>query len=126
MRINEHNLESLRRVVRDLQQENQALKAILEENSIPFESRNVLEDQFLPDEYDEDQGARILPYYPNEDMAREFYSYFWGRMDVFAKRGRKGDVQQGGTIRFVRKRGMRRLFAMRIVSISHGSRWSYG
>ena len=90
MRINEHNLESLRRVVRDLQQENQALKAILEENSIPFESRNVLEDQFLPDEYDEDQGARILPYYPNEDMAREFYSYFWGRMDVFAKRGRKG------------------------------------
>lgn len=90
MRINEHNLESLRKIVRDLQQENQALKAILEENSIPFESRNVLEEQFLPDEYDEDQGARILPYYPNEDMAREFYSYFWGRMDVFAKRGRKG------------------------------------
>ena len=90
MRINEHSLESLRKVVRDLQQENQALKAILEENSIPFESRNVLEEQFLPDEYDEDQGARILPYYPNEDMAREFYSYFWGRMDVFAKRGRKG------------------------------------
>ena len=29
MRINEHNLESLRKVVRDLQQENQALKAIL-------------------------------------------------------------------------------------------------
>ena len=90
MRINEHSLESLRKVVRDLQQENQALKAILDENSIPYESRNVLEDQFLPDEYDEDQGARILPYYPNEDMAREFYSYFWGRMDVFAKRGRKG------------------------------------
>ena len=90
MRINEHNLESLRKIVRDLQQENQALKAILEENSIPFESRNVLEEQFLPDEYDEDQGARILPHYPNEDMAREFYSYFWGRMDVFAKRGRKG------------------------------------
>ena len=92
MRINEHNLESLRKVVRDLQQENQALKEILEENNIPYESRNVLEERPLPDEYDVDQGARILPYYPNEDMAREFYSYFWGRTDVFAKRGRKGGV----------------------------------
>ena len=90
MRINEHSLESLRKVVRDLQQENQALKEILEENNIPYESRNVLEERPLPDEYDEDQGARILPYYPDEDMAREFYSYFWGRTDVFAKRGRKG------------------------------------
>ena len=82
MRINEHSLESLRKVVRDLQQENQALKEILEENNIPYESRNVLEERPLPDEYDEDQGARILPYYPDEDMAREFYSYFWGRTDV--------------------------------------------
>ena len=64
MRINEHSLESLRKVVRDLQQENQALKEILEENNIPYESRNVLEERPLPDEYDEDQGARILPYYP--------------------------------------------------------------
>ena len=30
MRINEHNLDSLRKVVRDLQQENNALKALLE------------------------------------------------------------------------------------------------
>ena len=90
MRIDEHNLESLRKVIRDLQQENHALKAILDENNILYESRNILEEQPLPDEYDEDQGARILPYYPNEDLAREFYSYFWGRMDVFAKRGRKG------------------------------------
>lgn len=66
MRINEHSLESLRKVVRDLQQENQALKEILEENNIPYESRNVLEERPLPDEYDEDQGARILPYYPNQ------------------------------------------------------------
>ena len=90
MRINEHNLDSLRKIVRDLQQENNALKAILEENNIPYESGNVLEIQPLSDEYDEDQGARILPFYPDDDMAREFYSYFWGRMDVFARRGRKG------------------------------------
>ena len=87
MRINEHNLDSLRKVVRDLQHENNALKALLEENGIPFEGRNVLEEQALPDEYDEDQGARILPLYPTEEMAREFYSYFWGRTDVYAKSG---------------------------------------
>ena len=45
MRINEHNLESLRKIVRDLQQENQALKAILEENSIP---RIIVCSQSLP------------------------------------------------------------------------------
>ena len=90
MRINEHNLDSLRKVVRDLQHENNALKALLEENGIPFEGRNVLEEQALPDEYDEDQGARILPLYPTEEMAREFYSYFWGRTDVYAKRGKNG------------------------------------
>ena len=48
MRINEHNLDSLRKVVRDLQHENNALKALLEENGIPFEGRNVLEEQALP------------------------------------------------------------------------------
>lgn len=90
MRITEHDLDSLRRFVRDLQQENDNLKALLLENNIPFENRNVLEEQSLPDDYDEDQGARILPFYPNEEMAKVFYSYFWGRTDVYAKRGKNG------------------------------------
>ena len=90
MRINEHNLDSLRKVVRDLQQENNALKALLEENGIPFEGRDILEEQEVPDEYDEDQGARILPFYATEEMAREFYSYFWGRTDVYARRWKNG------------------------------------
>ena len=42
MRINEHSLESLRKVVRDLQQENQALKEILEENNIPYEREKLI------------------------------------------------------------------------------------
>ena len=90
MRIDEHNLDSLRRIIRDLQQENESLKTLLKQNQIPFEDQEILEEQPIPDEYDEDQGARILPIHLTEDMAKEFYSYFWGRTDVYAKRGKNG------------------------------------
>ena len=71
MRINEHNLDSLRKLIRDLQQENESLKTLLSEHNIPYEERNVLDEQFVPDEYDEDQGARILPHAPTENDAKE-------------------------------------------------------
>ena len=90
MRINEHNLDSLRKLIRDLQQENESLKTLLSEHNIPYEDRNILEEQSVPDEYDEDQGARILPHEPTEDDAKKFYSYFWGRTDVYARRGKNG------------------------------------
>ncbi len=90
MRIIEHNLDSLRRIVRELQEENESLKALLSENGIPFEAGPILEVQPVPDDYDEDQGARILPIHPNLQMAKEFYSYFWGREDVYARRGKNG------------------------------------
>ena len=90
MRIDEHNLDSLRKLIRDLQQENASLKAILRENNISYEDHSILEDLPVPDDFDEDQGARILPLHPTESLAKEFYSYFWGRTDVFAKRGKNG------------------------------------
>ena len=90
MRTTEHNLDSLRRLIRSLQQENEALKALLFQNNIPYEERNILEDQPVPDEYDEDQGARILPFSLNRKTAQNFFAYFWGRTDVYAKRGKKG------------------------------------
>ena len=90
MRIIEHDLDSLRRIIRELQHENDNLKALLLENNIPFDDRNVMEEQHLPDVYDEDQGARILAVNPTEAMAKVFYSYFWGRTDVYARRGKNG------------------------------------
>lgn len=42
------------------------------------------------EEYDLDQGARIRNAYITEDMMRKFYMFFWGRQDVYARRGRKG------------------------------------
>ena len=72
MQIEQHNLDSLRKLVRDLQEENETLKSLLKENHISYEDRNVLEEQPLSDEYDEDQGSRILPLNPDEVMARLF------------------------------------------------------
>lgn len=90
MQLNEHDLDSLRGIVRELQQENKALKALLSEHGIPYEESNILEEQPVSDEYDEDQSGRIIPYYPTKEDAKVFYSYFWGRTDVYAKRGKTG------------------------------------
>lgn len=42
-------------------------------------------------EYDPDQGERIInPPFITEEMATRFFSMFWRRADVYAKRGRNG------------------------------------
>ena len=41
-------------------------------------------------EYDADQSNRINTYELNRDIANRFFSMFWGRQDVYAKRSRKG------------------------------------
>ncbi len=90
MRITEHNLDSLRGMIRELQAENEGLKALLDENGIPYQENPLLDDISAPDDYDEDQGARILPIYPTKEMAVRFFGYFWGREDVYARRGKNG------------------------------------
>lgn len=90
MRPNEHDLNSLRKIIRKLQDENASLKEILDKNGIAYDSANIIDAVDISDDYDEDQGGRILPLNPNLDMAKEFYSYFWGRTDVYARRGKTG------------------------------------
>lgn len=90
MRPNEHDLNSLRRIVRELQNENESLKKLLKEKGIAYDSSNIIDSADISDEYDDDQGGRIIPVNPNLEMAKEFYSYFWGRTDVYARRGKAG------------------------------------
>ena len=90
MRPQEHDLNSLRGIIRKLQDENSSLKKLLEDNGIPYETEEVIDSTDVPDEYDDDQGGRIIPINPNLAMAKEFYGFFWGRTDVFAKRGKNG------------------------------------
>ena len=60
MRVTEHNLDSLRGKIRELQEENRELKNLLSKNGIPYESPSESSLAEMPDEYDEDQAVRIL------------------------------------------------------------------
>ncbi len=92
MHIEAYDIETLRKIVRSLQNENKSLKKKLKELNIPFENAFPFEEAIENIEaYDLDQGGRInMPEYISDDMARNYFKMFWGRHDVFAKRGKNG------------------------------------
>lgn len=91
MNIEAYNLDSLRKLVRSLQDENKKLKAQLKKANIAYESENPFEEKIEnAEEYDPDQGGRILSRYITEDLVNRYFAMFWGRTDVYAKRGAKG------------------------------------
>ena len=59
---------------------------------ISYEEVNPFEEKIEgAEEYDLDQGSRIVnPPYITEKMAIRFFSMFWGREDVYARRGKNG------------------------------------
>ena len=91
MKIEAQNLDSLRKMVRELQMENRRLKEQLERAKIPYEEVRVFEDRMEDAaEYDPDQGGRILGKFITEELANYYFSMFWGRVDVYARRGKNG------------------------------------
>lgn len=92
MNIEAYDKDSLRKIVRRLERENKSLKEKLDKANIPYESINPFEENLEKAEaHDPDQGARIInPPFITEKMAVRFFSMFWGREDVYAKRGKKG------------------------------------
>lgn len=92
MNIEAYDTESLRRLVRLLEYENRLLKEKLKKENIPYDEVNPFEETMdNVEEYDPDQGERIVnPPYITEEMAQKFFAMFWGREDVYAKRGKNG------------------------------------
>ena len=92
MNIEAYDAESLRRLVRLLEYENRLLKDKLKKENIPYEEINPFEETIEnTEEYDLDQGARIVhSTFITEKMAIRFFSMFWGREDVYARRGKNG------------------------------------
>lgn len=91
MNIEAYNLDSLRKLVRGLQNENKRLKVLLDKADIAYEPENVFEEKIeTAQEYDPDQGERILYKYITDDLVNKYFAMFWGRTDVYAKRGTKG------------------------------------
>ncbi len=59
MNIEAYNLDSLRRLIRNLQDENKRLKAQLNKANIAYESGPIFEEKIeTAEEYDPDQGGR--------------------------------------------------------------------
>ena len=91
MNLETYNTDDLRILFRKLEKENQYLKTLLDKADIPY----ALNEHFDYDptesvEYDADQASRINKYEPNLAIANKFFSMFWGRQDVYAKRSKKG------------------------------------
>ena len=92
MKVDGYDLDSLRKLVRNLQAENKELRALLKNANIPCGASEAFADTpTRAEEYDLDQGARILPQFIDRDLAKKFFSRFWGREDVFAKRAKNGN-----------------------------------
>lgn len=91
MNVEAYNLDSLRKLVRNLQDENRRLKELLDKADIAYEPKNVFGEKIeTNEEYDPDQGGCIQRKYITEELANKYFAMFWGGMDVYAKRGTKG------------------------------------
>lgn len=85
MNLEGQNLESLRRMVRHLQEENQELKELLKKFHITFnESKEDMTTQSI------NEGVCIKDTYIYDKLVAYFLTLFQGRRDVYALRGSKG------------------------------------
>ena len=66
-----------------LEKENQYLKKLLADAGISYSEKETDTDV---NEYDPNQGARIIPREITETDAKVFFSMFWGRTDVYSRR----------------------------------------
>lgn len=82
------NITLLQRQINELQIENQLLKNLLSQNGVSYEKSLLqLKTDERVEEYELNQGKRIIhPDEITEEMANIFFSRFWGRQDVYAKR----------------------------------------
>ena len=85
MNLEGQNLESLRKMIRHLQEENQELKTLLKKANIPF---NESTEQTTNEKLNED--VCIKDTYITDILAAYFLTLFQGRRDVYALRGAKG------------------------------------
>lgn len=91
MSIEAENLDSLRKLIRELQAENSFLKEKLRKANIAYPESTIFNEKVEDtSEFDVDQGGRIIGRHITEGMAKIFFSIFWGRTDVYAKRGKNG------------------------------------
>ena len=82
------NISQRQKKLNDLQLENQILKNILDKAGLSYHKElSKLRQSGSKEAFDPEQGKRIIhPQAITENMANQFFSMFWGRQDVYAKR----------------------------------------
>ncbi len=73
----------LQEKIKSLQNENQYLKSLLDQAGISYHVSAEMKNMDL---FEPDQGKRIIPREITDKDANLFFSMFWGRTDVYAKR----------------------------------------
>ena len=88
MRDSIENISQLQKQLNDLRLENQILKNILDKAGLAYHKElSALRQSDTKEAHDLEQGKRIIhPQVITENMANQFFSMFWGRQDVYAKR----------------------------------------
>jgi len=82
--------------ITELEQENSYLKTLLQNAGIEYALSIVggvseAEPIFVPD-----QGSRIIPEEITQNHVRQFYSYFWGCIDVYSKHSQNKTTGKAG------------------------------
>ena len=72
--------QQLMNLISELKRENQKLRKLLKENQINITYEKTTE------EYDTDQGSRIMPIKVDMNIVNQYFARFWGRMDVYGQR----------------------------------------
>ena len=78
-------LRELQNRITELEKENAYLKSLLDNAGISYSAIEPVLNS-TQELYDKNQGNRIIPVQITHNHVRAFFSYFWGRMDVFSKR----------------------------------------
>lgn len=82
------NVTRLQKQLNNLQLENQVLKNILDKAGLSYQNELAsIRKTEKKEDFDPEQGKRIVhPKEITDRMAKLFFSFFWGRTDVYAKR----------------------------------------
>ena len=67
--------QQLMNLISELKRENQKLRELLKENQIDITYEKTTE------EYDADQGSRIMPIKVDMNIVNQYFARFWGRLE---------------------------------------------
>lgn len=89
------DIDELQNRIAELERENIYLKALLDHAGISY-TQNISVTNASQEFFDPNQGGRIIPIQITHNHVRAFFSYFWGRMDVFSKRYQNKSTGKAG------------------------------